>query len=468
MRSPSELKNFVFDDCLKDYLELYHSLPPVQGSFRRKPRINLEIIASQLKTTPQYLHFNLHCSNHRYTGVIPCAIDKESLEQLYKPTLAKMNRSSPTHYIVVPSLTQSSTNWIYTKHKEMYHKVKKFIYRELLSYHLNIPIVEVGLLDYDGRTFSEEYLHFDDIQNTIDKAIAWLNLVEAEGGLWTLENPPHIKMMPNLGLPYPDQYTETREKLAWQWRDVGLLYWVGPSTKADMHRRNIFTLDHPHIRTYLLTNHMHETQTAMLERMFLPVQPMSVEWKPTDAYSNFAYLDIETTQDSTNPSVTMCHIVGIVYRTQDGYEYKSFVSRDSSSIVESAEWMRSMIPNHTIVHYTHADRPAVPTGMASLDLYDDVRRDFLSSESLKALNLNNFKLKGLYKRMCERLQLPNLYDGCLVKNGLQAMYNLERYVDDEDGVADVIKYNRVDCLALALLHQYLLQEFDEKLKEQLC
>ena len=38
------------------------------------------------------------------------------------------------------------------------------------------------------------------------------------------------------------------------------------------------------------------------------------------------------------------------------------------------------------------------------------------------------------------------------------MYALERYVDLDDTTKldDVIKYNRVDCLALALLHQYLL------------
>lgn len=467
-RSPRDLKNYFYNDCLKDWFVRYQPRPPIEKSCRIKPKVSLEVLSTHLSQAPSFLEFNLALENHLFKGVIPCAIDRATLLRVFPrfcSTNARGTNVIPSHYIIVPGAPRGGSSWLQNRQRRAYHSAEKLIYRDLLSFHLNLPLVDVGMLEYfvDTHDVIEDFVNTDEVGDMIEKALGWLNLVEAEGPKWSLDAPPHVKMMPNLGLPFPDEYSEDREKLAWKWKDVGLLYWVGPATRTDMHHKNIFTLNHPGVSSYLLTNKMHAVQQSMLQTMFLPVVPTSVRWASTDTYYPFVYLDIETT---TQADETVCNIVGFLYKTPLGYEYKHFVSKDSSSIASSTEWLLANFPERTIVHYTAADKPAVPTQMATLDLYDTVRKDYMSSDSLKALHLNNFKLKVLYKKLCERMQLPNLYDGCRVKNGLEAMYALERYVDldERTKLDDVIKYNRVDCLALALLHQYLLGEFDEAAK----
>ena len=117
-----------------------------------------------------------------------------------------------------------------------------------------------------------------------------------------------------------------------------------------------------------------------------------------------------------------------------------------------------------MVHYTAADLPAIPTGVPTLDLFDVFKTQYLQDTHLQALHINNFRLKTLYKNMCKRLSLPNLYDVCQVKNGMEAWIELEKYVHESNHQAldDVVQYNEVDCVALACLHLYMTQTWDQE------
>jgi len=475
-RCPYQLKNFFLDDCLKDYLVRFYPQPPAERSLRlhNNNRYDLRLLAARLTSAPSYLEFDVKASSLRYEGVIPCAVDHKTLQQLAPNFVVSPARNStvtPSYYVVVCALVKGSqASWLQHRQRQAYHSAKLVMYREMLSFHLNEPVINIGYLEVDQQgVLQDVYVNDVEVQESIDSALQWLEFVEQCDGstVLSMDTPPHVKMMPNLAVQ--DEYSEMRERLAWQWRDVGLLYWVGPATKADMHRKNIFTLNHPGINAYLQTQKMHAKQTVMLPRMFQPVELLqSVEWRDEgfDVYRRCIYLDIETTTEPNDASKVVCNVVGLLYAKDEGYEYRMFTSKDSSSIQNSTRWIQTNLPDRVMVHYTAADKPAVPEGMATLDLYDDIQRDYLKSESLQALNLNNFKLKTVYKRLCQRLGLPNLYGGCVVKNGLQAMYVLERFVDQAEasGVPNVIKYNRVDCLALALLHQYLQGRFDQGLR----
>ena len=114
------------------------------------------------------------------------------------------------------------------------------------------------------------------------------------------------------------------------------------------------------------------------------------------------------------------------------------------------------------MHYSDADVVALPPNATRLDLLEVVKKQYLSDERLQALHLHNFKLKSVYKNLCRRLLLPNLYSKCIIKDGLQALRELQKYREDTSNTQpldDVVEYNKVDCIVLALLHAYMMNHF---------
>lgn len=378
--------------------------------------------------------------------------------------------SNTTLYYAVLCTSNSDTSKMY----KTYRNVKRFIVQQLVSSLFGVDESSVVVLDFKGKTVQQTYLNVDEAKQVIQLGTNWLHLLYTEGMTWTInaDQPPHLRMMPNVSLPYSDEYTKLREELAWRWKDIGLLYFVGVVTRQKLHARSIYTLNHPHLHQGLLQcvydKKQIPKQLLMLSRMFLPVAPVEeVPWQNNDRFDRCVYFDIETTVSNEGKTVT--NMAGLVYTNAETntLEYRCFTSRDDTSNQECQVWILDNLPNHTIVHYTAADCIAIPEQCKRLDLYKSVQEKYMNSPDLQQLNINNFKLKTLYKQMCKRLGLANLYDECVVKNGLQAMHVLEEWIGDESneqGLEAVRKYNRVDCVALLLLHQVLENTFSEKFK----
>ena len=303
-------------------------------------------------------------------------------------------------------------------------------------------------------------------------------------------------MMPNCNLP-PDEFSSIREQLAWRWKDISLLYYVGGKTRNRLQSQGIYTCDHPRLLTLLQDGYnaknVHPIQTKMLPLLFTPVTRVTtINWTTTTKFDNFVYFDIENTlrRDTVEgkgfEDAIVVNVVGMLLKLSsiDGpltrqrltklipqsssatigdYTYVSFTSKDNDCVRQCHEWLRENVPHHTIVHYTSADCVAIPPTTNKLDLHPQVMKQFTTSSELQALHLSNFKLKTIYKQMMKRMGCQNLYDGCEIQNGLQCLYALEKWVTPEgpEGVLEnVLKYNRVDCIALLMLHQYLEQTFD--------
>ena len=437
MISSYHLQNFINDDCLKDFL--YAPAPEPQKK--------------------------IVLSNKTFTETFDILQPAFEFYGAYKLSLA-------TKWVAIIKRTTPIKKCLL---HNAYTNLHRYNIRELAAEHLEIPTTDITVLELDPTTkkYTSPHINVGDAVDIIDRGMQWLEILRTEREGWVIDGayPPHLFLLPNVTLPFQDEFTEVREKLAWQWQDIGLLYYIGAQTRFKLHRLGIYTLNHPKLfeglKSLGIDVNILQIQKIMHTKMMLPVgvsPPLPSPFLKSETSEQFAYLDIETT-DTLHPQV---HVVGIFYYNPeiDNFDFVHFDSRDTSSIDSSSTWMAQNIPNHTIVHYTSADCLAIPSTYKRLDLYDIIQEQFLSSVSLQALHLNCFKLKTIYKNLCLRCGLKNLYDDCSVKNGLQAMHKLDEWIlNPKVSIAEVIRYNRVDCIALKALHMYLTNVWDYELEK---
>ena len=297
-------------------------------------------------------------------------------------------------------------------------------------------------------------------------ASSWYEELTTYGHEWDINqpHPPKICMMPNMSIQYNDEYQLIREQCAWRWKELSLLYYIGLNTRKMLHQSQVYTLSHPQLFELIPAGKNVDTQKIMLSKMFEPIVKVQLNFRDDLSCSKFVYFDVETTMQENK---TVVNVVGLVYQSRDNFQWKYMEwhsTDDNYCIHEAAVWMAANVPDHTVVHYTAADLIAIPESMKKLDLHQTVTSQYTSSQLLQALNLNNFKLKTIYKNICARVGMKHLYDRCYIKNGLQAMKALEVWIETPDicdtWLEDVIEYNRVDCLALLMLHQYILDTWD--------
>jgi uncharacterized protein YprB with RNaseH-like and TPR domain len=375
-------------------------------------------------------------------------------------------------------LLSPSTQWVVCipfEYDKTYLGLQSYFATQIvlgLHNNLNATQVQSISLEFDGLnepTFRVIIYDTKMIKTIIQATQDWNELLYSDiAASWSLEDEecPHPYMMPNL---CSGNYLKLKEELAWRWKDLSLLYFVGNKTRQQMFLQSIFTLDDPRCLTYLHRNSqsssslVYQTQQLMLQHMFQPVQLRLVQSKATTRYQQYVYLDIENTVDSNNKPIV--NLVGIFYLLEGKFQYKSFTSKNQDCLTESSLFLQQHLPNHTIVHYTAADCVAIPPSHQRLDLFDVIKAQYLQDTELQSLHLHNFKLKTIYKQLCCKYKFRNLYHSLQVSNGLQALLYLQRWIedDDEQPLEDVVRYNEVDCIALACLHMCLQQEWDQKL-----
>ena len=438
----SDLQNFINHDALKDWLLLYYD-PTAE---RNQHPSNVANVV-EWHSAPTELAYNVELCDDKYSVIVDIVGPTNLIKEKFGCTDSIPNNR-------LGCVFRTST------YNSDYVKLRAFMARMLL------PQTEVVLCQLTNADGKEElrgcWFHQQSMQDLFSKAVQWYHLVRNEGQQWSIDDdyPPNVFMMPNC-CAKPDVFSGVRERLAWRWADISLLYYVGAKTRERLHERGIYTLHHPKLIESLPSHPQKGIQMRMLSNMLQPIDAIDMEVVATsDDAKQYVYFDIENTLDEHNQ--ILVNVVGLIYFVDGVYKYVSFVSDNDSCIAAAAHWLRTHVPNHTIVHYTAADCAGIPAGWTNtLDLYDVVRKQYFTSESLHALHLNSFKLKTIYEKLCVRLNLPNLYSSCDIKNGLICMQQMECWkqsneeADESEIMQEVLRYNRVDCIALVLLHRYL-------------
>lgn len=478
-----QTRNFFFGDCIKDWFELYDPLPACeqpQELLRAKATAKQNIfntittVFNKLTTDEQLVRLNNKFENKDWS----CNIDLVFHSSLLKHLPCYATVSKDIEWIACSCrLTTKKMSYI----RQQYEEARRLVFRHTLASTLLLPFDKIETLDCIIN-FDLQQLHLSkprtlNVEDTVSqllRARSWLTRLRSEGQEWNINSdfPPNCLMMPNTSLSYVDQYTKRREELAWRWQEVSLMYFVGEKTRADLHRNGIYTTNHPRFLEALSSCdfNKYDVQKNMLCSMYQAVPRYDIEWcydyqKTKHQGSKFAYLDLESTNNlGPEPCINM---VGILYydETQGKVIYKSFTSKDGQAKQDAIVFISSKLQEFTIVHYTAADKPAIPVGHKTLDLYSIVTTNFLTSSKLQNLHLNKFKLKTIYKRICERCNFPNFYSYCQVTDGMQAWIALEKFItnDSTEDLDNVLLYNEVDCFALWLLHAYLEDQWTVEL-----
>ena len=493
----NELKNYISNDALKDWLQLYEPKDPIPSYFDPEDENVINVHSyfstflhqqtqngklllktpSAIEDLPTLLQSSQNClhqlelqgsfNNFEYSTMVDCVMTSSVARELF--TFVNPPGLDKLVFIILSNDYQANKDYIC---------VKKTVIKQLLLAKFEDTIkFEIYHLDKKGK-INEIWYHSKDYKRMLQQASEWVHLVKKEGSDWNIQSdyPPRICMMPNLGLKLSDQYTSRREQLAWKWKEISLLYFIGSVTRQKLHKSNVFTLEHPNLwkELELIYNfeknqskrELLQIQKLMVSNMFNEIVTEIPMFDDTILTNNYVYLDVETTMDVRKDNVTVCNLVGLLMKnsaTGGKWEYHEFHSTQNDDCIKQVEtFLQPYFCSHTIVHYTSADCIAIPAGMKTLDLYSIVTSQFLTSPPLQALHLHNFKLKVIYKNVCKRLGRDNKYDGLEIQNGLQALHALTEWKKTEDNtlLQSVIEYNKVDCVALLLLHQYLENKFD--------
>ena len=473
MLSSHDCKHFLRGDALYDYLDTYHPLPPL-------PKPILPLFPSSRESTIQAFQNQLDLNNICYAsdkpiGMYPVTFHVELRDEQYIETLPCVVDVFRCPLLSNLVKTQWAILWFDVTSKlsedSSYMQVKMHMMKQLLpsSTHINVTSIDKQKVSFSKiMTWSASYCN-----SLVKEVKAWLQLLHDKGSTWSLDT-PNVYMYPNVSLREVDQYTHIRESMAWKVKDVSLLYYVGKQTRRKLHEKGVFRLDDPSFETiiqdvsYNVTPTILQIQQKMRERMFLPVTPLEIVWCDDDPFRSFVYFDIETSFGTDGASLV--NMVGCLLWENDAWTYKSFVSKDNECVVESATWLREHCKGRTIVHYTQADCLAIPSEWSdTLDLYQTVSQTYITDDNLQALHIYNLKLKTIYKQLTTRCGCPNLYDACEVKHGLDALRNLTewRVFGHAHLLEQVQTYNRVDVIALFLLHMYIKQTFPIDAKDLL-
>jgi len=472
--SSQYFKNFLTGNTLKDYLDLYQPLPPlakkhlfpsnslkVQNLFKEKCGVarvcsNEHHVDFQLGICDALFDVTLH--SKMYSEYCRCISSCASIFAPYKIRKASI-------YVVLFDMEEKC------KRNALYYQVKFYIIRQII-YEMYNELCTVAFVNVSSKNGSE--LHMQEISCWRERQVApfveecftYFQLLCNESQTWSLQGPKpsnHL-LYPNLGLKETDQYSQYKEELAWRYKELSLLYFIGPVTRAALHEKGVYSLDHPDLHSYIFSGpnciartnlEIQAIQKIMLTTMFRELVVCEAP-NPSQKLDEYVYLDIET---SYKDDKSICNLVGLWYKDEStDWTYKYFLSRDESCLLTAKTWIEEHIRDRTLVHYTSADSAAIPRSIKSLDLFDVVSKTYVTSSQLQSLNLHNFKLKTIYKQICKRWKTQNLYDNGTVKNGLDALHILNDYskgLPNDDDVQDVIAYNKVDVIALWTLHKYI-------------
>ena len=402
-------------------------------------------------------------------SIIPCFITKEYFDQVGIS-------ESDIDIAILLFIPFCLNDKLQQKVSKLYIKCKAYFFASCLTSFLSSTIDKCKVYCSESFKNYKEILYSLKEKESIIESLTWLTICreKTKQKEWTLES----NSAPDKNLLYnitnSDEFSSIREQLMWKWKHPSCLYYVGNKTVEKCIENGILTYEDPRFIEFVQSMFSPKSisiekqiQRLMYSNLCKEVIEIDIETYRTDCYKDMVYLDIETT---TTEKVNV-HIIGCFYKWFNNYKYKSFCSKDSSCIEECKIWLQQYHKYSTIVHFTDADKIAIPNEFKTLDCYKLYKQLFIdiNNHHIHELYCNNFKLKRIYDKVCKRIGCNNKYIDCKIKNGLEAMNVLDKYRESDSesyNLEDVILYNQIDCEALFLVHQYALQCYDQDYFDQ--
>jgi hypothetical protein len=412
--------------------------------------------------------------NRNVTGYPDIMIKKSALMKIFDMSnvndkiKVKLNAIKDNDYIIIDIKYSSldSTDGILDE-KSKYHR---YIKSQICMYSIlgkckpNLAFI----ISKDLSSIVTPIAFFIDEPLVIDctKGVNWYFKVIKEGMNWSLDKEEDVyQILPNMNNVYDSEWRDYKREIAIKYKEISLISGIGDNLRDKLRSNNIYTYDNPLFIETL--GKCIDKESKMFKRICIIrdnlLNPTNILFKnelSSLTSTTYVYIDIETCTKFTLTNENRNYLISISIH-YNGVS-KCFIVDELSQANEEViinEFknelqMLSKDKDIVLVHYSSVEDKffkRINIDYPSIDLYSILTNEFDKvNEDVVKLCVYDLSLKSVVNK------LKDVYGECKIKNGLEVLAAYQKEINDEIK-NEIIKYNIADCIALQVLHSYFIQ-----------
>jgi hypothetical protein len=361
------------------------------------------------------------------------------------------------------------------------------------------PLDKFGVVDFVGDD--------SEIEQDVDSCLEWISKLKKEGSNWNIyPSPSTPELYPNMCNESNGDWSNSKKKIAHDLSEISLVWNCGVEDRSICHENKVFSWKDPLCNSSLMKkggkvnpqviDKILETNRGDYTFFIDKTEKEFINWKKDESCVSF-FIDFETVSNINNLRATdddgNIFLIGSLRdgslrdgSLRDGEEddFSSFVSsrltfRDETKIIQ--DFLESCFKicverkssKCRFYHYSFSEfssfkgalkkyNIALPVDIEIewIDLLDVVKRlKFIVKGAL------DFSLKSLVGALFSHGLIKTSYDDSEISNGSLAMISCFKCDEeamkrggkmiDFDGMKEIVKYNKIDCVVLRELRDLL-------------
>lgn len=293
-----------------------------------------------------------------------------------------------------------------------------------------------------------------------DMALNWFQYVKINKEDFDLGvcKPNMVELLPNMNNTMDYPWRGYKTKLAHQYKELSLISGFGNKLRNNFHNKKHYTFEDIISENY----NKHLQQKNLIESFCNNSFNISLN-NNTD--ENRLYIDIESCYmfDEKREVIVM---ITVGYNQDNEFKYCTYTGKEEVLLKELKEDIITKFSNYTLIHFGGGEAKLFKK-LNLTNVVEDLRETFIKSfMSNKHLNnLTGFSIKEIIKSFkTSGLIDENPYDECILKSGIEVLsiYNYifeNRCINSKELLEEqVIKYNKADVKSLRIVDYFLLNK----------
>ena len=293
-----------------------------------------------------------------------------------------------------------------------------------------------------------------------DMALNWYQYVKTHKEDFDLGvcKPNMVELLPNMNNTMDYPWRKYKIKLAHQYKELSLISGFGNRLRNGLHNSKQYTFE-----TNLSEKYEKYLQQKNLIESFCNKSLTSKQNKNIIIPCYNLYVDIETCYVFDQKKEVIVMITIGWYTNTEGINYCSYTGKEEEILKDIKEDIEKDFKNNTLVHYGGGEAKLFKK-LNLTNKVEDLRETFINHfmNDNQLNNLTGFSIKEIMTSLkLSGLINENPYDSCCIKSGIEVLsiYNYifeNRLINDKQLLEDeVIKYNKADVKALYVIDYYL-------------
>jgi hypothetical protein len=292
-----------------------------------------------------------------------------------------------------------------------------------------------------------------------DMALNWFQYVKINKEDFDLGvcKPNMVELLPNMNNTMDHPWRGYKTKLAHQYKELSLISGFGNKLRNNFHNKKHYTFEDIISENY----NKHLQQKNLIESF---CNTSSVVLSNKNINTNNLYIDIETCYifDQKKEAIVM---ITAGYNEYNMLHYCTYTGTEEEILKEFKEHIETHFKTYKLVHYGGGESKLFKRLNLTNEV-EDLRETFIKT-FMNNKNLNNltgFSIKEIIKSLkINGLIEENPYDECIIKSGIEVLsiYNYifeNRCINAKELLEEqVIKYNKADVKALSVVDYFLLK-----------